>query len=140
MEIYDGSSMPVYMSVDGKLKFFEDVTLVLKLPERMVRLGFPKSLKIEERIGNSWDGASIPKQFWWLIGYPLDVEFRWPSFWHDRLCESACTYRERFVADSVFLHLLLQSKVTKVKCLLMWLACRIYAIFIWKPQDKVRRI
>jgi hypothetical protein len=123
MEIQEWSSMPVCAG-NNRLYFITDVTLVLELPGH--------TLKRVELAGNSWDGASIPKPLWWLVGHPLSEEFRWPSFWHDRFCETSYTYSERYVADSVFLYLLSKSKVSKVKCFFMWFSCRVYAIFFWK--------
>lgn len=126
MEISDSDPMPVVMTLDKRLKFIADTKMVLKLPVGEVSR--------EEKCGWSWDGASIPKMFWYFIGHPLDTEFRHASYWHDRFCENSKTYIDRCLADLIFLYLLLKAKVPIVKCLLMWLACRAYALFLWKPQ------
>lgn len=41
---------------------------------------------IEE--GYRWDGASIPRLFWRLIGSKTDSEFQIASMLHDKLCEN----------------------------------------------------
>ncbi len=44
------------------------------------------SFKIED--GYRWDGASIPRAFWRLIGSKTDPEFQIASLLHDKLCEN----------------------------------------------------
>ena len=34
-----------------------------------------------------FDGASIPREFWWLIGHPLEAEFVHAAGLHDRQCQ-----------------------------------------------------
>ena len=38
--------------------------------------------------GYRWDGASIPRIFWYLIGSKTQPEFQIPSMLHDKLCEN----------------------------------------------------
>lgn len=38
--------------------------------------------------GYTWDGASIPRLFWRIIGPPTSPSFLTPSFVHDVLCEN----------------------------------------------------
>ncbi|MFN9293701.1 MAG: DUF1353 domain-containing protein [Alphaproteobacteria bacterium] len=83
---------------------------------------------------DSWDGASIPRWAWWLMGHPLDANLRWPSFWHDRFCEAATTHGERMVADAMFFMLLEQEDIPRWRVSLLWLAVRFYAVFVWKPK------
>ena len=87
------------------------------------------------RQGDSWDGTSIPRWAWWLIGHPLDANLRWPSFWHYRLCEAARTHGERMVADAVFFMLLEQENIARWRVIALWAAVRFYALFIWKPKQ-----
>ena len=81
--------------------------------------------------GNSWDGASIPRLFWSIIGHPLTSDFRWASYWHDRLCEQSRTWGERRLADAVLLVLLQQAGVGYLRRTAMWLAVRFYAWTVW---------
>ena len=84
-----------------------------------------------ETEGESWDGATIPRLLWRIIGKPLSQEFRWPSYWHDRLCENSRTWSERRLADAVLLVLLEKEKVGYVRRTAMWIAVRLYAWLWW---------
>ena len=81
--------------------------------------------------GDWYDGASIPRLFWRLIGHPLSREFRWASFWHDRLCSEACTWSQRRLADAVLLRLLEEESVAYWRRTAMWIAVRAYAWCWW---------
>jgi hypothetical protein len=87
-------------------------------------------LTLQETAGSSWDGATIPRVCWSVIGHPLTAEFRWASLWHDRLCEQTDTIEQRGFADAVFLELLRQSGVGFARRWAMWLAVRIYGIIL----------
>lgn len=68
-----------------------------------------------------WDGASIPKMFWRIIGSKEDTRFLIPSMIHDVLCEhhSFVNY-DRYFADRVFEKLLAVSGVSNFKRWLMF--------------------
>lgn len=85
-----------------------------------------------EAAGDSWDGATIPRPLWRIIGHPFAMELRWASYWHDRLCESAEYVEDRTHADGLFLALLRRSYVAKWRRLAMWLAVRLYGLTIWR--------
>lgn len=59
-----------------------------------------------------WDGATIPRIFWRLIGSKTDSKFLIPSLIHDVLCENH-NYVEnnRYLADKIFERLLYVSGV-----------------------------
>lgn len=62
--------------------------------------------------GYCWDGASIPRLFWRLIGAKTDPRFLVPSMIHDVLCENHnYVDNDRYFADKVFERLLYCSKV-----------------------------
>jgi hypothetical protein len=88
----------------------------------------------EEHEGDSWDGATIFRWAWTLIGHPLCKEFRWASYWHDRLCEASETIEDRTVADAVFLKLLRDEGVARWRRIGMWIAVRFYGLFIWRAK------
>ena len=88
-------------------------------------------LDADESVGGSYDGASIPRWAWSIIGHPLQEEFRWASYWHDRLCERAHTWSQRRLADAVLLTLLEIDEVGYLRRTAMWLAVRLYAWFVW---------
>jgi len=119
--------MPVCLRGE-RLEFFREV-LVFANPCHTVQLW---SLEGE---GDSWDGASIPRLWWSIIGHPLTVNFRWASFWHDRMCEVANTWSERRLADAVLLLLLDQAGVAYWRRTAMWAAVRLYAWLWWSWRD-----
>lgn len=62
--------------------------------------------------GYKWDGASIPRIFWRLIGSKTEPEFLIPSMIHDVLCENHnYVGNDRYFADKVFERLLYISGV-----------------------------
>lgn len=69
----------------------------------------------------TWDGASIPKAFWSLIGAKTDAKFLIPSLIHDVLCENhEYVNNNRYFADKVFERLLYVSGVSNFKRWLMF--------------------
>ena len=62
--------------------------------------------------GYTWDGASIPRIFWRLIGSKTDNRFLIPSLIHDVLCENhEYIDDDRYFSTIVFERLLYVSKV-----------------------------
>lgn len=60
----------------------------------------------------TWDGATIPRAFWRLIGPKTDPKFLIPSLIHDILCEHhEYVDNDRYFADKVFERLLYISGV-----------------------------
>lgn len=69
--------------------------------------------------GYCWDGASIPRIFWRLIGSKTDNKFLIPSLLHDVLCENhSYVNNDRYFADKVFERLL---RVSEVSAFNRWL-------------------
>lgn len=118
--IHEGKDMPVCL-VGERLTFLSECYLRCKyVPPTLVNAG------------DSWDGASVPRWAWSMIGHPLRDEFRWASFWHDRLCEKAECVEDRTIADAVFLRLLKDAGVCKWRRLAMWSAVRFYGVCVWR--------
>ena len=66
--------------------------------------------------GYRWDGASIPRFFWRLIGAKTDPRFLIPSMIHDVLCENHdYVDGERYFSTIVFERLLYVSGVNPFK-------------------------
>jgi len=60
----------------------------------------------------TWDGATIPRVFWRLIGAKTDSKFLIPSMIHDYCCERHYAVDfNRYLADKVFERLLYVSGV-----------------------------
>lgn len=68
-----------------------------------------------------WDGATIPRVFWELIGAKTDSKFLIPSMVHDVLCENHNYVNgDRYFADKVFERLLYVSGVSSFNRWLMF--------------------
>ncbi len=73
--------------------------------------------------GYRWDGGTIPRMFWRLIGSNTQPEFQIPSMIHDYLCENKeCINNDRLLSSKVFKGLLLAGGVGKFKAQTMFLA------------------
>lgn len=79
--------------------------------------------------GYVFDGASIPRIFWTLVGSPFQPNFWAAALAHDWLY---LTHLEsRSVADEVIYQLLLKSEVSRAKSRLIWLSVRSGAWWAW---------
>ncbi|MBR6099066.1 DUF1353 domain-containing protein [bacterium] len=82
-----------------------------------------------------WNGASIPRVFWRLIGSPSDTKFLIPSLIHDVLCENHnYVDNDRYFADKVFERLLYVSRVSAVNRWLMF-----HSVDNWQKFCKWRK-
>jgi hypothetical protein len=82
--------------------------------------------------GLEFDGASIPKVFWSIIGSPFTGKYTRSALVHDALYMSESLTRKE--ADSVFLDLMKQDGVSFTKRSVMWSAVRIGGYFVWKKH------
>lgn len=65
--------------------------------------------------GYCWDGATIPRVFWRLIGPKTDPKFLIPSLIHDVLCENHdYINNDRYFSTIVFERLLYVSEVNPI--------------------------
>lgn len=77
-----------------------------------------------------WDGASIPRMFWRLIGAKTDSKFLIPSLIHDVLCENhSYIDNDREFSTKVFNALLIVSGVNKFNRFLMKNSVNFYQLF-----------
>lgn len=68
-----------------------------------------------------WDGATIPRFFWRLIGAKTDPRFLIPSLIHDKLCQNHdIVDNDRYFSSKVFERLLYVSGVSNFKRWLMF--------------------
>lgn len=80
-----------------------------------------KTYKFDIPKGYKWDGATIPRVFWRLIGAKTDPDFLIPSMIHDVLCENhQYVDNDRYFADKVFECLLYVSGVSNFSRWLMF--------------------
>ena len=68
--------------------------------------------------GYCWDGASIPRFFWRLIGAKTSPEFLIPSLIHDVLCENHDYIDDERYLSTIVLERLL--RVSRVNALSRW--------------------
>lgn len=88
-----------------------------------------------------WDGATIPRFFWRLIGSKTDSKFLIPSMIHDVLCENhAYVDFDRYFADKVFERLLYVSGVLAFNRWLMFHCVDNFQKFCgWLPKAYSRK-
>ena len=71
----------------------------------------------------TWDGASIPFGFRWMLGGKGNPAFLIPSMVHDKMCEEKDVVgRDRELSSLIFYYLLLACKCPKWKAKIMYLA------------------
>lgn len=85
---------------------------------------------IKVKAGLIYDGASIPKLFWNLIGSPFTGKYRVASLVHDALYASEGLDRKK--CDEVFLDLMEQDGVGYFKRYAMYWAVRLGGGLVWK--------
>jgi hypothetical protein len=82
--------------------------------------------------GYHWDGATIPRPCWAIIGHPIDPQFALASLAHDWFCEHSATRPIRVMGDAVFLWLLRDAGVPAWRHYAMFLAVSAYRRLIWR--------
>jgi len=84
-----------------------------------LRRNYRYSFKAKENY--TWDGATIPRICWRVIGAKTDPRFLIPSLVHDILCENhSFVGNDRYFADKVFERLLYVSGVSDFKRWMMF--------------------
>ncbi len=108
-------------------KEITDKPFLNKKPLFVTILDKRKTEQIEYRFwiekGFTWDGATINRVFWRLIGSKTSPEFQTPSLLHDYICtHKDCINNDRLLSSKVFRGLLLASGVSKFKADIMFMA------------------
>lgn len=120
------AGIPVRMLPDSSVELLEDQRFhVTNMPGVNISVDVPA--------GFVCDGASIPRCFWMLVGHPLEGGPLRAAITHDWLCSHAKTRSERRFADTIFMWILALEKVPWIRRVMMFLAVRGYATFVWKP-------
>ena len=112
---------PNLMIVDGEIEH-----RVLDLPgvEYVVRIP----------AGFTFDGATIPKIAWLVVGSPFEPDFQLAACIHDFFCVKSVElkdYQARVVGDATFFKLLAEAKVPKWKRVLMYLGVRLNSFWFY---------
>lgn len=84
--------------------------------------------------GFDFDGASIPRIFWSIIGNPIIGKFNIAALVHDALYASQ--FIDRKISDDIFLELMKIYKVGYLKRYLMYNAVRLFGWKSWKSNQK----
>ena len=89
-----------------------------------------KQYLFEIKEGYCWDGASVPRFFWRIIGANTAAEFLIPSLIHDVICENKNYINyDRELSSRVFRALLIASGVSSFKANVMYTAVNTYQMF-----------
>ena len=73
--------------------------------------------------GYTWNGANIPRAFWWLIGSMGENDFLDGSMVHDIICENHnFVDNDRQLSSMIFREILKASGVSNLKANIMYLA------------------
>lgn len=114
---------PYFGMTEEELKSVKRYPFINKKDLRIQISDFKKDKVYQFYVPNGycWDGASIPRIFWRLIGAPSDTKFLVPSLIHDVLCEHhEYVNNDRYFADKVFERLLYVSGVPAINRWLMF--------------------
>lgn len=84
--------------------------------------------------GYVFDGASIPRVAWTIIGAPFEPDFCVAACCHDFMCENAKCYHERMIGDAVFFLLLARAGVPYWRRACMYAAVRAYGWLKWRGK------
>lgn len=139
LEIYSDKVLKIYFSETPKVEIRyilpwttkEEIEEIKKKPfycdnaiaVKICDLKADKDYNFLINKGYTWDGASIPRLFWRLIGAKTDNNFLIPSYIHDFLCENHFVIGyNRQLSSKVFKALLLSCGVSKIKSETMFLA------------------
>ena len=80
-----------------------------------------------------FDGASIPKALWGIIGSPMTGGYQRSACLHDALYASE--YFEREMCDDIFLEAMESEGVPRFKRLAMYYAVRMFGGSVWKGHN-----
>lgn len=95
------------------------VTLFDHKKQKKYEFTIPKGMK--------WDGATIPRCLWCIVGAKTNPKFRIPSLIHDYLCQNKFVIDfDRNYSSKVFKALLLVAGVNKFKAQTMYLAVDLF--------------
>lgn len=117
-------SLKVQRLGENSWKLLEDFSLATDKYEVIVKKGF------------DFDGASIPKILWSVVGSPMEGNYVPGAVIHDGLYASQKVSKE--VADTIFLDIMKQSNVGYVKRTSMYLAVKVFGGKDWKEANEYK--
>jgi hypothetical protein len=103
-----------------------------------------KEYRISLRTGFTWDGATIPRFLWSILGYYPGGIMTIPSKWHDEIYRKKgwifnfMTAQEEYISrkhcDDLFYAHMIRSGVEEKKAKQMYLAVRFFGRFFWADK------
>lgn len=111
---------------DFSAQFIEGEDRMMLLKPFVVK-AFGKTYTVP--MGFTWDGASIPKLGWLVVGTPFDRHHREPSCFHDW---AYCGNVPKVIADLIYAAMLFVKKLKAWKCAAEYLAVAIFGASHYK--------
>ena len=108
-------SFPMPFYGKDKNKAICNKPFVNKEPLLVEIVWLEETFKFNIPSGYEWDGASIPKLFWLIIGSKYNPEFLVPSLLHDVLCEN-----HHYVNNNRYLSTIVLERCLKVSGVASW--------------------
>ena len=103
-----------------------------ELTEPLVYCNGLVSLQVNK--GFDFDGASIPKPLWSIIGSPMTGGYQRAGCLHDALYASE--YFPREICDALFLEAMKIDGVSYIKRMAMYNAVRMFGWTVWKGHKR----
>ena len=119
------TEMPAFTPVGDKYATVDELVVDLtEVPQVHHWVSIPS--------GYPFDGASIPRVCWSLIGSPFEPDLMLAACVHDWYCEhSAECYQSRVIGDAVFFYLLTKAGVARWRRVLMYLGVRLNSFWFY---------
>lgn len=108
-----------------------NINFFIHYKDEIYTLFIPKNYK--------WDGATIPRLFWRIIGPKGDNTFLLASMVHDKMCECKWLVKNnRYLSSLIFKELLISCGVSEFKAKIMFTAVDTFQKFVsgWKKDKK----
>lgn len=120
-------SIEIRPSRKGEFRLAKDVGLSLNFEDSCVLTTIPKGFR--------FDGASIPRFFWRIMGHPLSTDTLKAALVHDFLYATEMVSRKN--ADFLFRELMRVNRVPFLKRYLMYAAVRFFGGHVWCRHSPV---
>lgn len=91
-------------------------------------------IKVTAKAGFIFDGASVPKFFWRVVGHPFSFELLRPAVIHDICYATECFARD--YSDDLFEEMLDFAGVSEIKEDAMYLAVRVGGGDVWDEHTE----
>lgn len=113
-----------------KVNIIKEDTFILLEDVKVSSLGY--SIRVKR--GFDFDGASIPKAFWSVIGNPLTGDYKIAALIHDALYSSQELPKE--LCDNIFLEIMRLHGVGYIKRYSMYNAVKVFGSLSWNSNKE----